>query len=63
MKREKTSVAGVFKYDNGMIGTADLPEMLKTFRGRQHHSQHKFMPANVHVKPRLSMRDQLAKLN
>lgn len=63
MKRKQTENQGVYVYDNGMIGTADLPDMLKTFRGRVHHQGRKLVKALANIKApvckRLSMRDQL----
>lgn len=57
---------GVFHYSNGMIGTADLPEMLKSFDGAKRRTSHKtaFMLNNIRApeqRSALNFRGQIAR--
>lgn len=69
MKRQAQVVGankGVFHYSNHMIGTADLPDMLKTFDGAKKRSNHKtaLMLSNIkapNVGRKLDFRGQVAR--
>lgn len=69
MKRQAQVVGankGVFHYSNGMIGTADLPEMLKSFDHAKRRVSHKtaFMLNNIAVpkeRSTLNFRGQIAR--